>query len=52
MTCDQLGKPHKVDERELEEAREYGGFVVCQECGKHIEQGPRNLEFRGEIVEK
>lgn len=48
-TCDQLGKAHKVDETELQEAREHGGTVVCQECGKHIQQGPLNLEFRASI---
>lgn len=49
MTCDQQGKAHKVDQRELEEARAEGGSVRCLVCGKLVEQGPRNLEFRGEI---
>lgn len=48
-TCDQLGKPHRVNEHELQEARENGESVVCVECGKSIPQGPLNLEFRAEV---
>jgi hypothetical protein len=50
-TCDQRGEPHAVDERELREAREQGGWVTCLRCGKRVEQGPRNLEFRAPVVE-
>jgi hypothetical protein len=48
-SCLQGGKRHRVDERELQEAREDGGSVACLDCGKSIEQGPRNLEFRAGV---
>lgn len=48
--CTAGGKLHQVDPVALEEADRDGGHVVCQACGKSIERGPRNLEFRGEIA--
>jgi hypothetical protein len=51
-TCDQRGEAHRVNERELREAREHGGWVTCLSCGKRIEQGPLNLEFRAPVIER
>lgn len=48
--CTQGGKRHQVDVVALQEAEREGGTVVCEACGKSIERGPRNLEFRGDIV--
>lgn len=48
-TCDQRGEAHQVDSDALEEARAEGGSVRCLRCGKQVEQGPRNLEFRADV---
>lgn len=50
--CTEGGQRHRVNEDELQEARslDEGGVVHCLDCGKGIEQGPLNLEFRATLA--